>query len=73
MVLSTGQENVNEECFTGADGVTRIISTKKTHMKMRDEVYLVGVRDIIEMKRVESELREARDAACRAKTCSWPA
>ena len=29
VVLSTGQENVNVERFTGADGVTRIISTKK--------------------------------------------
>ncbi|MBB3060171.1 response regulator [Microbulbifer rhizosphaerae] len=64
VVLSTGQENVNEECFTGADGVTRIISTKKTRMKVRDEVYLVGViRDITEMKRAENDLREARDAA----------
>ena len=64
VVLSTGRENVNEEHFTGAEGVTRIISTKKTRMKVRDEIYLVGViRDITEMKRVENALREARDAA----------
>jgi PAS domain S-box-containing protein len=59
LVLKTGQENVNEEKITDAQGDIRTIVTKKTLYKDNSgEKFIVGViRDITEHKRAEQELR----------------
>ena len=59
-VLESGQENVNEETITDAQGGIRTIVTKKTlHIGKEGEKFIVGViRDITERKRVEEELHK---------------
>lgn len=61
LVLSTGNESVNEEKITDADGDIRTIITKKTLYKDgAGEKFIVGIiRDI-------TDLLEARDALSRA-------
>ncbi|MGZ5015695.1 MAG: PAS domain S-box protein [Methylobacter sp.] len=57
-VFNSGEENVNEEEFTGSDGITRTLVTKKTcYTDDRGQQYLVGIiLDITERKRLEAEL-----------------
>jgi len=61
-VFRSRVENVNEERFTDASGVTHTIVTKKTLYRDSDlEEYIVGViRDITEKKRLEMKLEDAR-------------
>jgi PAS domain S-box-containing protein len=63
LVFETGQENVNEEVITDADGTVRTIVTKKAlYISPRAEPYIVGViRDITERKRVEEEVRKLNE------------
>jgi PAS domain S-box-containing protein len=58
-VFFTGQQNVNEEAFTDAAGVTHTIITKKTLYRDREGVpYIVGViRDITEQKKAEDQMK----------------
>ena len=60
LVLESGQENVNEETITDAEGNVRTIITKKTlHMDKDGEKFIVGViRDITKRKRAEEELHK---------------
>ena len=57
-VFNSGLENINEEDFTGADGITHTILTKKTCYTAADgQQFLVGViSDITERKRAEKLL-----------------
>jgi len=61
-VFLTGKPNFNEERFTSSDGVTHFIATKKwVFDDAAGNKILVGViRDVTEMKRAETALREAR-------------
>jgi PAS domain S-box-containing protein len=63
LVFETGGMNVNEEPLTDRDGVTHTLLTKKTVFSdPAGRKVLVGViQDITERKRVEAELRQARD------------
>lgn len=67
-VFRTGKTIENVERFTGADGRTRIISTKKSiYLNEQGEKVLVGViRDLTKFKAIEDELRLARDLAEKA-------
>jgi PAS domain S-box-containing protein len=60
LVFETGNENVNEETITDADGVVRTIVTKKTrYVDEEGNPYIVGViRDISDRKRAEEQVRE---------------
>lgn len=64
-VFHSGQTIENEETFTGPDGVTKTISTKKSLVTTTSgKKLLVGViRDLTELKEKERQLREARDRA----------
>lgn len=55
MVFNTGEENLSEEYFTDASGVTHYISTKKNlYTDIKGEKFIVGIiRDITERKKVE--------------------
>lgn len=59
LVFETGQENLNEENFTDAKGVTHIIQTKKTLYKDKAGVQsIVGIiRDVTQLKQAEVKLR----------------
>jgi PAS domain S-box-containing protein len=63
-VFRTGQENINEEQITRADGITRTIVTKKTlYTDPSGNQFIVGViRDITDISNAEAALRagEAR-------------
>ena len=67
-VFRTGKTIENVERFTGANGRTRIISTKKSiYLNDQGEKVLVGViRDLTKFKAIEDELRLARDLAQKA-------
>jgi PAS domain S-box-containing protein len=58
LVLATGQEDVNEEVITDAQGTVRTIVTKKTvYRDQQGQPFIVGViRDISERKRAEDEV-----------------
>lgn len=60
LVFLTGKEHENEEEFTDATGVTRLIATKRSlHKDAAGNLFLVGViRDITERKRSEEELKQ---------------
>lgn len=55
LVFNTGKENLSEEYFTSASGITHYISTKKClYTDVRGERFIVGIiRDITERKKVE--------------------
>ncbi|MFA6322795.1 MAG: PAS domain S-box protein [Candidatus Buchananbacteria bacterium] len=59
-VFSQGWENINEEDFTDAKGVTHTISTKKNiYINNQKKKFLVGIiRDITEQKKAEEKLAE---------------
>ncbi len=61
LVFQTNQEQENEEYFTDAQGISHIISTKRTlHQDAAGNLFLVGViRDITERKKMEENLKEA--------------
>lgn len=67
-VFRDGQTVENVESLTGADGRTRIISTKKSiFVDDSGKKVLVGViRDLTAVKEQETAMREARDIAERA-------
>ena len=58
MVFTTGQENINEEEITDAQGGKRAIITKKSlYNDMRGNTFIVGIiRDITEQKQAEKQL-----------------
>lgn len=60
IVLSTGQENVNEEMITDANGQVRTIVTKKTlFVDKSGKKFIVGIiREITYLKEIENKLRE---------------
>ena len=62
-VFNTGEENINEEKLTGADGGRHVIVTKKTLYRGQDgQDFLVGViRDITDIRAAEENLRQAKD------------
>ena len=59
VVLETGQENVNQEAITSAEGAVRTIATKKSFWADRHgKKHIVGViRDISDRIRAEEEVR----------------
>jgi two-component system cell cycle sensor histidine kinase/response regulator CckA len=59
VVLETGQENVNQEAITSAEGAVRTIATKKSLWTNRHgQKHIVGViRDISDRIRAEEEVR----------------
>ena len=60
LVLQTQQPQENEEYFTDADGVTHLISTKRSlHKDAAGNLFLVGaIRDITDRKRREDALEQ---------------
>jgi PAS domain S-box-containing protein len=60
IVLNSGEENVNEEEITNAQGDKRIIVTKKSLYSDKSGTgYIVGViRDITDLKKAEAEVRK---------------
>ena len=60
LVFTQGEENVNEEAFTDADGVTHTIVTSKTSFTdMHGEDILVGtIKDITVLKQTQLSLEE---------------
>ena len=65
LVLENGGENVNEEEITDAQGNVRTMITKITPFKDKaGNKHIVGVsRDITDRKRMEKELKSAKEAA----------
>lgn len=59
IVFETGQENINEEEITDAQGRKRVVVTKKTlYQDLLGNRYIVGIiRDITELKQTEQALR----------------
>ena len=57
-VISTGIENVNEECLTIIEKETKTISTKKTrYIDSNGNKFIIGIiRDITERKKAEKEI-----------------
>jgi PAS domain S-box-containing protein len=64
MVLETGREDINEEPFTGMDGVLRTVSTKKSlYVDSMGRPCIVGiVRDVTEQRRAEEALKRIQAA-----------
>jgi PAS domain S-box-containing protein len=64
IVIETGQENINEEAHTDADGNLRTIVTRKSlYIDDAGRRSIVGIiRDITEQKRTEETLRRAQAA-----------
>ena len=62
LVFETGRENVNEESFTGSDGVTHLITTKKMlYISDSGERFIVGcIRDLTDLSLAQRELQRAR-------------
>ncbi|GEM_PF-3498083 len=64
LVFETGEDNVNEEYFTDADGNQHIISTKKSLFTVpgTGEKILVGViRDITEYKKAKKQIEKEKE------------
>lgn len=61
-VFDTGQESVNEETITDAQGTNRIIVTKKTlYVDEAGNKFLVGIiRDITDLRLVEEALKKSQ-------------
>lgn len=61
LVFNTGQENINEEEFTDADGQVHTIVTKKTlYTDSAGASFIVGIiRDITQVKQLEQKLIES--------------
>ena len=61
LVLAHGEDNLNEESITDAQGAVRVISTHKTRYVDKDcQRFIVGVaRDISDRRRAELNEREA--------------
>lgn len=59
LVLETGEENINEENLTDAQGITRTVVTKKTLITDKDgnKSIVVILRDITERKQAELSLK----------------
>ncbi len=57
LVLSTGQENINEEPLTDNKGIVHTVMTKKTlYTDKNEDKYIVGIaRDITDLKQAEKE------------------
>jgi PAS domain S-box-containing protein len=64
IVLRTGQEDINEEALTGADGAERTVLTKKSlYVDDTGRRCVVGViRDITEQKHAEEALKRSQAA-----------
>lgn len=60
LVFKNAGENINEEKFTDAKGLTHTIVTKKVlYMDVSGQKYIVGIiRDITDQKNIERQLRE---------------
>ncbi|MBN1516596.1 Cache 3/Cache 2 fusion domain-containing protein [Candidatus Sumerlaeota bacterium] len=60
LVLTTGQENLNEEHFTDVQGAVHTLVTKKAlYTDKNGEKFIVGIiRDITDRKKVDEEKRE---------------
>jgi PAS domain S-box-containing protein len=60
LVFKTGQENINEEFITDAQGNHRVIVTRKTlYVDPSGNKFIVGIiRDITERKQMELQLQE---------------
>ncbi len=72
-VFASSADLVAEEQVTGADGVTRTLSTKKRAIRMLDgrQVLVGSIRDITELKEQQRQLsgaKEAAEAGSRAKS-----
>jgi diguanylate cyclase (GGDEF)-like protein/PAS domain S-box-containing protein len=63
MVFETGEENINEETITDAQGVTHTIITKKTrYIDPEGNKFIVGIiRDITDRKATEEQLQQNYD------------
>lgn len=64
-VFTTGRENINEEFLTDGTGKIRTIITRKTlYVDPSGKEFLVGIiSDITELKKVERELKLAKEQA----------
>ena len=62
-VFASGETNINEECFTDAEGKTHTIVTKKSVFEdPKGNKILVGsIRDITELKDAQTALQNVRD------------
>ena len=60
-ILQTGEDNINEEFLTDAEGRTSTIVTKKSlYTEAKGNRFIVGIiRDITDRKKAEEELRQA--------------
>ena len=63
LVFTTGNENINEETLTAADGTVHFVITKKAlYTDEQGEKFIVGViQDITERKQAEEALRQSRE------------
>jgi PAS domain S-box-containing protein len=64
VVFETGEENINEEALTGADGILRTVLTTKTlYVDDAGRRRVVGIiRDITQQKRAEEALKRSQAA-----------
>ncbi len=64
-VLHTGQTVVGDDAITGADGVPRLFVTTRSPLILGGgEVFVLGTSvDVTEARRIETELRAAKEAA----------
>ena len=62
-VFKTGEDNINDEEFTDARGVTHSINTRKSlFVGASGEKYIVGcIRDLTERRQMEKKLRRTHD------------
>jgi len=63
LVFTSGKENVNDEEFTDAKGVTHSINTRKSlFVGASGDKFIVGcIRDLTERRNMEHDLRKAHD------------
>jgi len=62
LVFTSGEENVNQEQLTDAQGAVHVIVTKKTlYTDERGDAFIVGIiRDVTEAHRLEDRLRQSQ-------------